>query len=354
VRRIVISGVIFVFAATVPAHAQGDDRPAPAAATTDVQQGVARMRSLRDQNRFVEAAQLGEKAAREHPDSVEVWLALAEVHLSTAWPMRREARAESASRRALKAGGRRPETLVTLATALVRETKYDEAQPLLDELLNASPPRVTGSPAADLLVLRANIALRRDALDDAARAQARADLDRALALVPTHASAQALRGEMLLIDGKLEEALADLEAACAACSGGKAAAYQGMVHYQLQICLTRLNRRDEAKVHYEIWSVLNRLNDSIAATNAPDAATRRKLLLRLKQLDPSDLVRRLQLAQIEIELGEFDAAIEECDELLSRRPDWLPARHVKIEARRCRSGARPETPPAAAGDGDGG
>jgi tetratricopeptide (TPR) repeat protein len=349
--RVAFGGALLLAVAVTP-FARGGE--APARTADDVREAVARIAALCEQHRFPEAARLGEKTAREHPDSVEAWLALADVHLSGEWPLRRDARAESASRRALQAGGRRTETLRSLATALYRETKFDEAEPILNELIDGEPPRLSGHAAADLRVLRANLLLRRDALEEKARTKARVDLDRALALDPADGNALALRGEMLLTDGDPKAALPDLEAALAGASDGPGVQFLITVHYQLHRCLTRLHRNEEAKLHYETWELLNRLNDSLAAANAPDLPTRRRLLARLKELNPSDLVRRLQLAEQETALGDYDAAIAECDDLLSRRPDWAAARHLRGEAQRGKSGLSPRLPSSSEGDGSGG
>ena len=322
---------------------------AAAGTPADVAQGVARVNALYEQNRFVEAAQLGEQLVKANRESAEAWHALARVHLAVEWTMRRDARAESAMRNVLRIDGRKPDTLRWIATAQFRQAKYDECLPLLDELVDADPPRLSGDPFAQMLMLRASVRLRRDALDAEARAAARRDLDRALAAVPVHGPSRALRAEMLLDDGKPAEALADLEVAVRALPGDKG------VHYQMQACLVRLKRREEADRHREIWRMLNRLTDSVASANAPDAATRRELLLKLKELNPDDLTRRLELCESEISAGEIDAALAECDALLERKHGWPAAQHLRDEAVRAKAGARPNLPNAVPAQGkDGG
>jgi tetratricopeptide (TPR) repeat protein len=207
---------------------------------------------------------------------------------------------------------------------------------------------VVGEAYADLLYLRASIALRRDALDAAAHVNALADLDHALATAPAYAPARRLRAETLLSDGKVAEALADLEIAVVTAPGDKS------VHYEMQRCLSRLKRPDEAKLHYEIWKLLNALTDSTATTNAPDASERRELLKKLKELNPADFVRRLQLAEHELALGDPDAAIKECDELLAKHAAWAAAEHLRNEALRAKAGAKPNLPSQHGDDGEGG
>jgi len=323
--------------------------PAAQAAAGGAAQGVARVNALYDQNRFAETAQLGEQLVKANRESAEAWFALARVHLSTEWTMRRDARAESAMRNVLRIDGRKPDTVRWIATAQFRQARYEECLPLLNELVDADPPRLSGDPFAQMLMLRASVRLRRDALDAEARAAARRDLDRALAAVPNHGPSRALRSEMLFDDGKAAEALADLEVALRALPGDKG------VHYQLQACLTRLKRREEADRHREIWRILNRLTDSVASANAPDAATRRALLQKLKELNPDDLARRLELCESEISAGEIDAALAECDALLERKRGWPAAQHLRDEALRAKAGARPNLPNAVPAHGkDGG
>jgi len=326
-----------------PSAKRGDDAP-PAPVPAEVAAEIRKIHALYDEARYAEAAHAGEQLVKAHRESAEAWLTLAAVHLSPIWSRRRDARAESASRRALQAGGRRPETLQALATALYRQAKYDEAEPLMNELIDAKPPRVAGDALGDLYVLRASIALRRDALAPGGKERAVADLEAALAVVPDQPMAHTLLAQMLIADGKLPEALAHLEKAAQSDPGEKA------VHHQMHLCLSRLGRRDEAKRHYDIWHLLNRLTDSNSATNAPDAKERREILTKLRECNATDWPRRLDLIQAELELGDPEAARKECDLLLQERPDWPPALRMNEVAQKAKAGV----PVPAPDDGGGG
>jgi tetratricopeptide (TPR) repeat protein len=359
-RRATLLGSILFLVVPPNADAQGGPASDPSARAApqktpeppspEVAAALAKMRVLYEQNRYQEASKLGEQLVKEHRDSLDAWLALASVHLAPDWPMRRDARAESASRRALALGGHRPDVVQSLATALFRQCKFDECLPLLDELIDPKPQKVFGEQFSDLLYLRAAIALRRDALDPEARARALADLERAIDVAPAYSPPRRLRAETLIEGGKFAAALADLEVAVDSAPGDKS------VHYEMQRCLTRLKRPDEAKLHFEIWRLLNALTDSTATTNAPDMSERRELLRKLRELNPSDLSRRLQLVEHELELGDPDAAIRECDELLSLRPGWPAAEHLRERAVKERAGAKPDAAGARKDDGqkDGG
>jgi hypothetical protein len=106
----------------------------------------------------------------------------------------------------------------------------------------------------------------------------------------------------------------------------------------MHLCLSRLGRRDEAKRHYDIWHLLNRLTDSTSATNAPDAKERREILTKLRECNATDWPRRLDLIQVELELGDPEAAKKECDLLLHERPDWPPALRMKEVAQKAKAG----------------
>jgi len=325
-----------------PAASKRPDDSAPVPA--EVVAEMRKIRALYDEGRYADAARAGEALCKVHKESAEAWLTLAAVHLSPAWTRRRDARAESASRRALQAGGRRPETLQALATALYRQAKYDEAEPILNELIDPRPPRASGDALGDLYVLRASIALRRDALAPGSRERAVADLEAALVAVPDHPTAHTLRAQMLIAEGKLNEALPHLELAAKSDPGDKA------VHHQYHLCLSRLGRRDEAKRHYEIWHLLNRLTDSNSATSAPDPKEKREILAKLRECNPTDWQRRLDLIEAQLELGEVEAARKESDALLAERPAWPPALRLKDVAQKAKAGEAVPAPD----DGGGG
>ena len=315
-----------------PAASKRADQSPAAAVPAEVLAEIRKIRALYDEGRYAEAARAGEALCKARKESTEAWLTLAAVHLSPGWTRRRDARAESASRRALQAGGRRPETLQSLATALYRQAKYDEAEPFLNELIEPNPPRVSGDALGDLYVLRASIALRRDALEPGSRERAVADLEAALAVVPDQPIAHTLRAQLLIAEGKLNEALPHLELAAKSAPGDKA------VHHQFHLCLSRLGRKDEAKRHYEIWHLLNRLTDSNSATSAPDPKEKREILAKLRECNPTDWPRRLDLIEAELELGEVEAARKESDALLAERPAWPPALRLKDVAQKAKAG----------------
>lgn len=323
---------------------RADGSPPPSPVPPEIAVELRKIRALYDEGRFAEAARAGEQLCKVHKESADAWLTLAAVHLSPIWSRRRDARAESASRRALQAGGRRPDVLQALATALYRQAKYDDAEPILNELIDPRPPRVTGDALGDLYVLRASIALRRDALAAGSRERAIADLEAAFVAVPDQPTAHTLRAQMLIAEGKLAEALPHLELAAKADPGDKA------VHYQFHLCLSRLGRKDEAKRHYEIWHLLNRLTDSNSATNAPDPKEKREILAKLRECNPADWQRRLDLIEAQLELGEVEAARKESDALLAERPAWPPALRMKDVAQKATAGV----PVPAPDDGGGG
>jgi len=271
---------------------------------------VKAIAQLGAERRYPEAVELAERTVREYADDATAWIALARVHLDPEYLYRRPARAESAARRALKLVGRRPDVLGLLAQALFDQSEHEEALRLIAEVVDA--PAAAGSDVtllSDLLVLRAEIRLRQSPQEPALRTAALADLGRAVELLPRGGRARLVRGEALLGEGRTEEALADFEVAVSTRPGSRQA------HYELFVAESQLGRKDEAKRHYEIWKRLNRLIESVAQENAPDAAERRQLLRELAQLNPADLAHRLDLAELEVELGDVDAAKRDCDEL---------------------------------------
>ena len=317
-------------AATILAAA-GTQEVAPADAPRAI-------RGLLEQRRFIEAAKAGEALVKERPEDGEAWLLLSYVHLSDGWPFRRDARAESAAQRALKLLGRRPDVLAALAVARARLLEYDETLPLLAELCDATPPRVADEQLAELLVLRADLLLKRGGADPAAQAQVLRDLDRAIAASPRSSSARVMRAEALMNGDRHADALPDLLLAIEVAPGSRGA------HAGLRNCYTRLGQREASRRHHEIFKRLNRLVDSVASTRAPEAEERRTILRELATLNPRALDHRLQLASLELELGDAGAALAACDAVLRDRPDWPPARWVREQALRAKSGAPP--PPA--------
>jgi tetratricopeptide (TPR) repeat protein len=294
--------------------------------------GIARVQKLCAQRRYQDAASLAESLTRDHRDEVEAWLTLASVHLSNDWPMRRDARAESAAVRALKVGGRRPDVLTVLAMAKHRQAKDDEALALVGELVDATPVAINADSLVSLLSMRAEVLFKMHALEPDARARALHDLDRAIAAQPSESQPRILRGEALLQDGKTPEAIADLDVALTDAPGSK------QVHHLLQIALLKVGKREDARHHYEIWQRLNRLTDSLATASAPSPEDARRILRELKELNPADLSHRFDLARYELDLGAPDAAIAECDQLLALSPGWPAPAWLRAEALKAKSG----------------
>lgn len=319
--------------AAMPCAPQAAAASAPASeGASRAAEGIRAIRALLEQRRFVEAAQAGEKLAKEHPDDGEAWLALSYVHLSPEWAFRRDSRAASAAQRALKLLGRRPDAVAALAVAQARLTEYDAALPLIAELCDATPPKVAGEQLGELLVLRADLTIKRGGSDPAAQAQVLADLERAIAAAPRASAPRVMRAEALMNADRHAEARADLEVAIESNPGNKSA------HAALRICCTRTGDKEAARRHHEIWKRLNRLTDSVASASAPDEAERRTVLRELAQLNPRDLDHRLELATLELKLGDADAAAAECDALLLLRSGWAPARWLREQAARAQRG----------------
>jgi tetratricopeptide (TPR) repeat protein len=301
-------------------------RTAPATGAADVASGVRVIRSLLEQRRFIEAAQAGEKLVKEHPDDADAWISLAYVHLSPDWSFRRDARAASAAQRAIRAGGRRSDAVAALAIASARLTEYDEALKLIAEMCDATPPRVAGEQLAELLVLRADLALKRGGDTPEARAAVLADLDRALVAAPRSSGARVLRAEALMNADRHADALRDVEMALEVAPGSKQA------HAAARICRHRTGDAAGAKRHYEIWKRLNRLTDSVASASAPVEEERRTTLRELSELNPRDLERRAELAALEFRLGDAAAAVRQCDALLALRPGFAPWMRLREQA----------------------
>ncbi len=308
---------------------------------------VLAIRGLVDQRRFVEAAQAGERLVKERPEDADAWLLLAQVHLVPDWAFRRDARAASAATRALKIAGRRPDIVAALAFARARLTEYDEALKLIAEVCDSEPPRVAGEVLSELLVLRADLSLKRDGA--AGQAAALLDLERAIAAAPRASQPRVMRAEALMNGDRHAEAIADLLIAIDSAPGNKQA------HAALRGAYSRLGQREEARQHYEIWKRLNRLTDSVASTSAPDPQERRNILRELATLNPRDVDRRLELVQVEAQLNDLPAALAACDALLEVAPTFAPARYLREQLLQAKAGRRPAPEGAApVGDGAGG
>ncbi|MBL8841494.1 MAG: hypothetical protein JNL90_08195 [Planctomycetes bacterium] len=307
---------------------------------------VTAIKTLVEQRRFLEAAQAGEKLVKERAEDAEAWLLLAQVHLSPDWAFRRDARAASAATRAMKLAGRRPDIVAALAFARARLTEYDDALKLIGELCDATPPKASGELLSELLVLRAELRLKREGA--AGHAAALADLERAIVAAPRASQPRILRAEAWMNVDRYADALEDLKVAIDRAPGSKAA------HALLRTACSQLGQREEARRHYEIWKRLNRLTDSVAPTSAPDLLERRDVLRELATLNPRDLDRRLELAQTELQLADYDGALATCEALLGVAPTFAAARWIREQALLAKAGQRPPPPvPAPASDGDG-
>jgi tetratricopeptide (TPR) repeat protein len=339
IDRRTCAAALLLFAAASLSRAQSPPDPASGVPTPPktktTADGVKQMKALYAQHRYQETARVAEGLVREHRDDPDAWVALANIHLASDWAFRREDRALTAAERAFKLAGKRTDVMVVLATAHFRLGEYDAALPLVGELVDAKPPKLDPKTLTDLLVIRAEMALRRESLEPKGRSAAMADLERAINSTPTDARARSLRAEARMQDGEFELAFADLQVAERSLPGGK------QVQYLLQTCLSRMGRKDEARRHHEIWRRINRLMDSQGSQTAPDPEERRRIMRELKELNSADLENRIQLARLELELGNADASIAECDELLKLNPNWAAAIYLRAAGKQVKAGAKP-------------
>jgi tetratricopeptide (TPR) repeat protein len=228
------------------------------------------VQALYAQRRYQDAARVAEKLVKENRDDAEAWIALASVHLAPEWALHgNDSRAEVRGGAGVKLTGRRPLVLVLLATAKHHRRSTTSACRCSPSWSSAAPPKVDGDALADMLVMRADIELRRETDDAEARKRAVADLDRAIATMPKATAARAMRADLRIHDGQLAEALADLEGRG---RGRRPAASRCTT--SCRPASARMGRKEEARRHYEIWRRLNRLTDSQGATNAPSPEER--------------------------------------------------------------------------------
>ncbi len=290
----------------------------------DIAQFQRMILAYMEQRRFPEAARECEKLVRRHPDLAAGWTLLAECHLSNQWALRKDGRAEQAAEKAVELAGRKPGLLVNLARAKFRQRKSEEAIVLITELVDGPLMRVDRDTQASLLVMRAQLLLRGEALDPEAKKQGREDLNRALVLDPFHPSALLERAEIRMEAQDFENAKKDLDTVLQKTPGDKQA------HWKLRGCYLAMGDRDKARHHMEIWRKINTLTDSIASQSAPDEEQTRQLLRELKDLNPADLNRRLQLAWHEYLAGEQASAQKEYDELAAERPGWKALEPLRV------------------------
>jgi tetratricopeptide (TPR) repeat protein len=164
------------------------------------------------------------------------------------------------------------------------------------------------------------LSLRRNSADPQRREQALRDLQIAVQLDPRNVSARLQRAQVRSESAEYEAAVQDLRVALQVAPGNK------QVHFQLRVVLTRLQRRDQARHHLEVWKLLHRLTESVANASAPDLAERTEILLRLKELNPHDWGRRIELVQLLLHRELFAQAEGEIDTL---REQGAPERTVQ-------------------------
>ena len=127
-------------------------------------------------------------------------------------------------------------TLVALGIALNEQKRYDEALPLIQRALEREPQNIEA-----LAVL----ATAEEGLGDLA--QAEAHIDRVLAAVPGHHTANLVKGLIQMKQAHYPEARVALEKAVAANPTSKAA------HYQLSLAYARLGEETLSQKHLELY-----------------------------------------------------------------------------------------------------
>ena len=297
----------------------------------EMRQEAGRIQKLLSNKEFPKAARRAETLVKKFPDEFAVWMVLANVHLQEGWSSRKDARALEAARRARELGGDRPDVLFALATAHYRQ-REENTTSLLDELLAKQPTPFDRHQRCELLFMRAALVIRGENQDEATRQKAFEDLNGILQLNPKHGKTRQLRADALRDDGQYEKALEDLRVVYEISPGNK------QLHYGLYSCYRGLRDMEKAQHHLRIWKLVHQLTDSIARTSAPEPEERLALLRELRELNPDDVRRRLELVQLELMLGELDNAEREWKALKERYPEWQPLEPLKAEIDRRRVG----------------
>ena len=275
---------------------------------------------------YPEAAQQAELLVQQFPERHEAWLTLANCHLQDGWPMRRDTRVEQAAGKARELAGDRPEILWALNVArfrLRRPGVLEDTRALLDD-----PSVVMRAPQkAELFFICAELYLERGG--DEALVKATEDLGKALTLNPRHLAGLLLRAKLLRQSGQLTQALQDVEAGFKLNPGSR------FVHHQFVACYRALRDQEKMNRHREVWRLLTRLAEASAAEH-PDDAELLAMLQRLRELNPLDVRRRLDLLRQELICGDLQRAIVEYEGLKQRHPEWQALKKVgvQVEARK--------------------
>lgn len=261
------------------------------------------------------AAALAEQLVTEHPEHALSWIMLASCHLEDGWDLRRDARAEEAADQAYQRGGDQPQIQFLRAVAKYRQRR-PEALELISHCIAKHAGALRREHLADLYYYRADAASRGERQDAAVAEQVRSDLEKALTLDRNHASAMILKASQARADGRIEEAERDALAALKLQPGSR------QVHYELVSIYRVKGEREELAHHLEIFQLIHRLTDSTARISAPTEAERLEIHRRLKEINPEDVGRRLELIGLELSQGSRERAQEEYDQLHARYPEW--------------------------------
>ncbi len=293
---------------------------------------LKKVEGLLAQSRYAEAARAAERLVRRFKNEFLAWMALAHCHIQE-WPLRNDQRAEEAAEQCVLLKGREPPVLLVLVKTKLRQSKFDEVLALVEELLPHPAIRSAPETTAELLTMRATVHQRQGALDPQALKKAAEDLELARTLSPRNVGVLISSAELHIHEQRYEEARVELEAAVAISPGQK------RVHSLLVTCYRHKKDPEKVKLHYEILTLLNRLVDSVALTNAPKEEERFEILRKLAVKNPTDFEHRMQLAVVLWRRGESPAALKEIDEILKIAPIHQGARLLRAQVE---SGAGPD------------
>ena len=279
-------------------------------------QSLQQADALVKQGRNSEAARLCEKMVRQAPDDARTWMMLATCHLDDRFVRRQDGRAEEACLKVIEISGRTLRILTSLCTARFRQAKFDEVLEHIAEIRRHPGYRnQRRHDMAQLHVYEARIRMRRQATDPGILEPCLEDLKLALTLDQNHVGALLTRGELLLNQRDYARAEADLKRVLALTPGAQ------VVHSFLATCYRHLRDKQRFQHHQQILSLLNRLTDSTTRQTSPQPAERREILRQLAVQNPADVARRLELAQLEYQMGDRVAARAVVDAILVDRPE---------------------------------
>src|SRR5262245_12238517 len=108
--------------------------PAAATAARKPPPDSKRAAALLAEGRPAPAARMCERLIQRDAGDFGAWYVLAQCHTSD-WPLRSDERGEEAAERCVEIKGRDPQLLMILATARLRQGRFDQAMQLADEIL---------------------------------------------------------------------------------------------------------------------------------------------------------------------------------------------------------------------------